>query len=540
MKNLKPIYTLDLETDPFLHGRIPVAFAVGFWNGVTYHRTWGENCIEEMREFLVKQEPGIIYIHNGGKFDVVGFLMQWVINQPMRVINNRIVRCEMKTNHVFGGSHEIRDSFSIMPFSLKGFKGKQQKLDIEMWKLEGYACCDLAGRAEKTTRELYKDEIDEYLRMDCVVLWNLCTAFVDRFGDKLTIGTTAMGEIKRFHKFETLSDTSDKDIRSNYFYGGRVQCFQTGILPGEWKVYDVNSMYPFVMKEYKHPIGQSWESDRIEPETCFVSVEGYNYGAFPNRKKDGGIGFVEEFGVFHVSIHEWIAAIEYDLFKPTRIIRTVNFDEQSSFAEFVNTFYDARKIAKAEGDSITELLMKFVLNSGYGKFAQSPDNYREYFITDKTHFVGEEWEATAMEEKYIIWSKPSIDASRYNVATGASITGAARSVLLRAIATAVEPIYCDTDSIVCRDLPGALKSASDLGSWKLEADATLAAIAGKKTYAFFNGSECVKLASKGVRATPIDILNVCSGKQIEIANDAPSFKLDGRVNFITRTMRITG
>lgn len=168
-------------------------------------------------------------------------------------------------------------------------------------------------------------------------------------------------------------------------------------------------------------------------------------------------------------------------------------------------------------------------------------------------------------DNYIVWSKSSLDTSRYNVATGASITGAARSILLRGIATAKQPLYCDTDSIICKDLPLAKKDATELGAWKIEAEFDSAAIAGRKLYALFesrkenikklrdkandkkkfdksigsDGSLCVKQANKGVAVSAIDIWNVCCGDVIVSNRDAPSYKLDGSHNFISRRVRMT-
>jgi len=92
---------------------------------------------------------------------------------------------------------------------------------------------------------------------------------------------------------------------------------------------------------------------------------------------------------------------------------------------------------------------------------------------------------------------------------------------------------------VCSDLPLAVKDASRLGAWKLEAECDSAAIAGRKLYALFMGEKCVKQANKGVAVTSTDIWNVCLGDIVESKRDAPSFKLDGSYNFISRRVRMT-
>ena len=139
--------------------------------------------------------------------------------------------------------------------------------------------------------------------------------------------------------------------------------------------------------------------------------------------------------------------------------------------------------------------------------------------------------------------------------TAASITGAARSVLLHGLSNAVRPIYCDTDSIICESLSEDL-DGSRLGAWKLEAHGSKVAIAGKKLYAVFSdepqfkdpeplwpakveGLYPIKNASKGANLTPAEILAVCRGREVTYANPVPNFKLDGSAPFISRTITRT-
>ena len=527
---MKPIYTIDLETDPFEYGRYPEPFAVGIFDGETYKRYWGSDCREKALAYLVCQNPGIIYAHNGGRFDFF-YLIKWFAGNTMRVIGSRIVAAKMMCMF---GEHELRDSYAIIPVPLKSYKGKTQKKEIDIWKLE------------REHREKYKFEILEYLEFDCRALWELVVAFRETFGNKYTIGSAAMKQLKSFHTFENLEEGDDEEIRSKYFYGGRVECFQKGELPGAWKVYDVNSMYPDRMRNVEHPIGPpSYDSaPDILPETCFITVTGRNHGAFPMRVKGGGVVFDVPYGTFHVTRHEWDVAIKHGLFEPEKIHSCLNFEQRETFGAFVDHFYAARQKAKEIGDAVNDLFNKLVMNSGYGKFAQNPERYAEWFVTDnETDMHSGGWEIDTLKKvegaTWIVWTKPSVDTSRYNVATGASITGAARAKLLDAIAVARNPLYCDTDSLICEDLPGLDVDPKRLGAWKLEAESDLACIAGKKLYALFNGGEKVKQANKGVRIEASDIVRVCRGEIVLSERDAPSFKLDGSYNFISRRVRMT-
>jgi hypothetical protein len=589
-----PIYTIDLETDPFLEGRFPMPFASGFFDGYHFTHYWGDQCLDPLKTLIETQPPGIIYAHNGGRFDIY-YIMDWIAGNPMRVINSRIIEAEMpcmwqEAGETVVGKHSLRDSYAILPFALGSFKGSTQKLNIEI------------GKLERDRREEHREEIVEYLKRDCTLLWELCSAFHEKFGDKLTIGSTAMKELKRFHKFKNLEPSWDafirggrdaqdhRKLRQGYYYGGRVEYFgETGVHEGDWKIYDINSSYPYSMKTARHPLGHvSRISKTIGPNTCFVKVKGRNYGAFPLRVKGGGLSFCQKYGVFHISIHEYKTARQLGLFKTDQVLLAVDFDEQGSFEEFVDTYYGARLKAKADNDAVNEMFYKLVLNSAYGKFSQNPDRYEDNVVCRAgwQNAPGDQcdcqlqdcecgkWSVKEMStlhedegRNYWVWRRNSEDNSRFNVATGASITGFSRSLLMEAIHLSTRPVYVDTDCVICENLPMAL-DGTKLGDWKLEAQGTHLAIGGKKLYALLDTvperiekaveiaaakskrvewvdlggvtpALCVKKANKGVVVTAQEIVEVARGGEVVSRRDAPSFSLSGQYRFLNRVVRAT-
>jgi hypothetical protein len=65
------------------------------------------------------------------------------------------------------------------------------------------------------------------------------------------------------------------------------------------------------------------------------------------------------------------------------------------------------------------------------------------------------WTQHSKNGDFCIWERPSPRRGGfYNIATAASITGAARANLLRNLSLSDRPIYCDTDSIICEDFSG--------------------------------------------------------------------------------------
>lgn len=596
---------LDLETDPFEPGRKPEPFVSGYYDGEKYTTIWDSDpirVIDRTVTMLEREPASILYWHNGGKFDV--FYFRPYIRGTVKIISNRIVSCVI-------GKHEFRDSYAIMPFPLRNYKKKEINYD----------------HMEREHREHYRDEILDYLKGDCVYLFELVTTFHAEFGPKLTIGSSSMAQLKKFHSFEKGSARFDTEIRRDFYCGGRNQCFETGLIYAPLKVLDVNSMYPHVMRSHLHPISTGIiESDRIRENTCFVVASGENRGALPVRTKLG-LDFTQTSGVFHASIFEWEAALETGTFIPDKILNCYNFSERSTFAEFIDYSFHNRLEAKKAGDDARDMLWKYCANSAYGKFAQNPENFYDYQLTsaddvltdpcehcdgskiceDQCHMcwrlaggiepvreywiekagrsiarweckfcegTGFKWHYSEGNDDYTIWASRPRHAYFHNVATGASITGAARALLLRGLASASRPIYCDTDSIILENFRGLTISDTELGAWKIEATGDAIAVCGKKLYCVYSYSphcthgkrmdvrcsKCidgrieservilpngqnswvVKRAHKGARLTGSELLSVSQGSTVEYASPAPNFKRDGEVKWITRKIRRTG
>lgn len=529
-KQPSKIAVLDLETDPFKHGRLPQPFAAGFFDGETYQDFWGDDAVTQLLHFLFHYPQRLlIYAHNGGKFDF--FYMFDALENPVKIINGRIVSAVV-------GKHEIRDSYAIIPVPLSAYK--KDEIDYDIFE-----------RGERNKPQ-NKADILHYLAKDCEYLYEMVSAFADRFGRKLTIGGTAIGKLRELHQFARTNKTHDEKFRPFYF-GGRVEAFRTGIIPGNWKIYDVNSMYPHVMRNCEHPTGMRFANvanPKLTPEgnmrgfgsrPYFVEIEGINRGALPVRTKDG-LDFNCERGIFLTMSHELKVALKHGMFTPTKIRAAYVPHQSISFGEYVDTYVREKIAAKQCGDKVAEIFAKLLLNSAYGKFGQNPENYFDYMIIRNLYELPQAeyeaglWKLYELHDEFAIWRKKSERESYFDVATAASITSASRAMLLDAIATAKNPIYCDTDSIICESFPGTVHESA-LGAWKCEGEADTLAIAGKKLYAAFKNGECIKSANKGVRLSPAEIVKICRGRSVTWKNLAPSFSIANKGGkFIERVL----
>jgi DNA polymerase type B, organellar and viral len=573
------IAIFDTETDPFAKHRIVKPFAAGFYLPDTgeYYDFWDEQAgegnrtvIDQFFEFLDANYSGeklTIYCHNGGNFDFYFMLDHFKRGMKPLIINGRLAR-------IYMGNHEFRDSYSAIPIALDKYK----KTAIDYAKFE------------RPVREGNRAEIRAYLKDDCVFLSELLVPWLKEQGDKLTMASVALPRLLERHGVQLMFNVTDKQFRP-YYFGGRVECFETGITFDDWRIYDVNSMYPYVMAKYQHPVSAiPVAQDDIDEHTNFAHIRATSKGALPMRTKSGGLAFPHGTYDFFACIHEIKAGLETGTLEIHKVYVAWRFGETTDFNDFVQYYYAVRLEAKARWKASGEtdyrakamdLWAKLILNSAYGKLAQDPSKYKNFifdpYTTPSPLFCEvctdgkcstcspgpgkrattspDGWTIHAVRNGANMWSRPQVRGQHnhrgyFNVATAASITSAARAELWRGIQTADRPIYCDTDSIICRGLPANL-DPQELGAWKLEAGGNIAAIGGKKLYAVFmtdpaadyqgcgGHSYEVKRASKGVRLTAEDIAKVAAGAVIEYEPDVPKFDLEGGAVFQSRTIKAT-
>lgn len=548
------IAVLDMETDPFNKEEQTVIFPFA---ACLYSDNFEPVIIwEEDNELFVEKvlsaiealpEEYTIYAHNGGKFDYMFLLHK--LRGTVQFKGRGIMSARV-------GNHELRDSFHIIPEKLASFQ--KDAFDYEKMK--------------KGERQKHKKEIIDYLLNDCIYLLDIVKGFIDRFGLKISIGQAALAQLRRHYKVGTIGENTDASLR-NYFFGGRVECLAgRGLFRGDYRLYDVNSMYPYVMANFNHPISGDYTrrlKGKINDKTVFVELTCRNYGALVAREEDGSTTATKDYGRFFTTIWEFETALELNLIDKVRIHSYIDCAQRSNFSAFVMPLYNERLATKTrlkelakEGFSESsreyldtkkdDIFLKLLLNNAFGKFAQNPRRYKESYITEASAEPPEGFEAPAPAFEcphYAIWQRPSPNRRYNNVGTAASITGASRAVLMRAIANSVDPIYCDTDSLICRDIDNAKIDPIELGAWDIEDTFSEVIITGKKQYAgrfavpklTKDGQKTeFKIRSKGVSGLVWDDFErMLDAEIIEVVNKAPTLMKTGRQFYMARNVRAT-
>lgn len=521
--------SLDFETDPFKANRVPLPFAgCVYFADNDYQTFWGKKAVYLVAQHLRELSKCRLYVHNGGKFDFF-YLLEYANRGSVIIRNGRIVRFKI-------GACTLEDSFPLMPFALAEYQKTQ--IDYRLF--------------ESDKRDEHREEIISYMVDDCRDLLTLVQGFKNVVGPKETIGGAAFYQMKQIgYKIASCGESHDDRFRP-YYFGGRVQAFHKGIHRGEFKFYDINSAYPFAML-HKHPHGTNYTHSRKLPKNPgahFIRVFAISRGALPLRTDDG-LTFPDDETPreYHATGWEIKAGLETKTLEIIDCLECWTPKRKIDFKVYVDSFFKFRADAKNAGDKIKDLAYKYLLNSGYGKFAQNPRDFKNYQIAPYGENVPG-WDYEADFGELTLWSQPSYaGAGFYDVATGASITGFVRALLWRAICAAGTVFYCDTDSLITDRADIVLSDA--LGAWKLEGIGTELAIAGKKLYGILwapeywkpdkktNTLNKHKVASKGARLTYTDILAVCRGETVKWQNEAPSFGIKDGARFITREIKRT-
>ena len=522
-ENVENIGVLDFETDPFEFGRIPYPFACGiYFSPDNYNLLWERNIIDKVIGTLRRLNTCVLYAHNGGKFDF-HFLIENAEPQDIQIRNGRIVQMRI-------GKVILKDSWPLMPFPLDEYR--KTKINYSIFE------------KDKRNLPVNRKKIESYLFDDCRFLHELITGFRAIIGPKDTIGSAAFYQMKKLDIPIIHNNETHDDLFRQFYFGGRCEAFKKGVFTGPFIYLDINSAYPYAMR-FNHPHGRDYLCGQKLPPLsklgpCFIRCIADSQGALPLRQPDGLFFPHVKDQEFFATGWEILTGLKTKTLQIQKIIEAWIPTEFICFNSYIDTFFELRQQARKDNDQIKRLAYKYLLNAGYGKFAQNPRDFKKYRLAKYGKCVdGYDWETDF--GAISLWSTPSYNGTGfYDVATGASITGFVRAFLWQAICDSTGVLYADTDSLICKS--SRVKLSNNLGEWKLEGKIKRAAIAGKKLYAVEwtkpQDGERFKIASKGARLTFAEIVSLCHGKTIKWENAAPTFGIKGP-SFITREMTKT-
>jgi hypothetical protein len=401
---------------------------------------------------------------------------------------------------------------SHLPLRALGEKLNFPKLDTPEVLINYNPKTDLAQRDQ-----LARDgTILKYLKRDNEIVLAYMHFFqntINQLGGQMqfTLASTAMDLFRRkYLKQEYMTPFVPRnDFAREAYYGGRTEPFKTGKWCGV-NGYDINSLYPYVMYHYAYPhpnylIGPVYNVDpkliydyegvshvKIKVPDCHIPPLPYHHNQtlyFPTGILKGYYTHCEirnalENGCELLDVYETLYSTEVCY----------------PFQDYVSELYALRQQLKAAHDP-TELVIKIMLNSLYGKFAQRTDAGLQEIhpITwwlDGRQNISVEYRVID-DRVYVVVPKLSRFQPQYvNVLWGVYITSYARITLYNYMKMVGDSlIYSDTDSLY---INGELPISTDLGALKLEKEGVDIEVYGPKAYRIFKDGKLSGVKCKGV------------------------------------------
>lgn len=364
--------TLDIETGK--KGNVLLIRIYNLKYGFTSFATW-----QEFYYFLEQNNNMPIYrqfiAHNGGRFDYVSMLYELLphtFSAEVIMSGSGIILCSIRD---FKKLVVFKDSILVLKKGLKDlcktFEVKTPKLDIDIENIE------------KIFHEDRK-QFDFYLDSDCISLFQVCESFKKKLELKsfpFTIASLAMKLYLSKYKpenasfYNTNKETAFKHLFDDAYAGGRVEVFKKGSHKNVTS-YDVNSLYPFVMKNNEFPVYPAVLGKQYEKGSCGIYPVKFNQKnkkipPFFWVKGDNGLEFCYKgTGVFTSVEIEKAQNYKIDMeFSPGIFFpKTMKL-----FEKYVTHFYDLR--IKNMDNSLNHIC-KLLMNSLYGKFAEREDSQK--------------------------------------------------------------------------------------------------------------------------------------------------------------------
>lgn len=527
-------------------------YCIGFYNGRLFKLFLGNDCIYDFLRFSIthKFRAYNIYAHNGGKFDF-NFLADWLKESDRRLeFLFRGSTCVKLTvyhsnktdeegNYVNRNNTRFVDSYTLLPYSLdrltRDFNVQHAKTNFT----------ENGERDYEVLYRLYKQNDPKffaYVQHDCMGLYEVLDKFYDLIHQQngcvgLTLASTSLKTFKNGFLDKELKMTSrelNDEMRQGY-YGGRVEIFSLFQDNGNYFCFDVNSLYPFVMRNNKYPISpphvvKNPSKDhylKYEGFTeCNVNVPYDLYLPVLPYRLDKKLFF--PVGKLHGIWDNILLQKAYEKGCKIYPLKGYVFKTDYLFKDYVDRFYSLKK--HSVPNTAPYIIAKLLLNSLYGKFAQRQESESIVKILDPSN--------TEYEIKDVL----DPDFNLFRVKTESSgnhflpqismhVTACSMLVLYEYMEKILESghniAYCDTDSVFTDH---RLRQSERLGGMKLEYTYKRGYFLLPKTYYVCDGNGFKKVKAKGFIYEFQDKLTESSFKKALFYNDYSDFVMESDIS----------
>lgn len=372
-----------------------------------------------------------------------------------------------------------------------------------------------------------------YCKRDVDVLSEYILEFIHYLDDNdlAPLGLTVASQAFRAYRYRFMtheivlhSDENPTRLEREGYSGGRVEAFRIGQceVQNYYKL-DVNSMYPYVMKNELYPYRLAGYTEnlsieqlkrlldnyyliaevRVNSNECFYPLKYQHKLIFPAGTTQTVLHSPEiAYALAHVEILE--------------IYRIALYDLADLFSGYVDFFYGMKLQAELDGNPLRRAQAKLFLNSLYGKFGQREIITKIVENTGEAEYkrlTGYSQSLGCNVEVNYIGSQIQLSyhggESTYSFpAIAGAVTAYARMYLykLMKIAGLENVYYIDTDSIICNQTGynrlSSLLDDKELGLLKLEGTASQLIINGAKDYKFGEDVKHKGLPKSAIQIAP--------------------------------------
>ena len=377
----------------------------------------------------------------------------------------------------FGKGRTIHflDSLKLLPFSVDKI-AKDFGLPILKGKID-YDNYDITP------------EVIEYIDHDVKIIAMALRQIKEEGMNKMTTASCAYTSYSSMKSdtfmlkaFPKLDDAFLTEWR-NAYRGGRSQVnplYKDTILTGV-KRYDINSMYPHIMRNMEMPYGNPIVCEKPNTFDFELYRVQISFRLRPNHlpsllKKTSLFAGEDTYYVDSDGVEEiWLSSIDYKLLERNYEIEFVKFikiygfyTSKLMFFDYIDKWYAKKTVDKGA----KKVVDKLMLNCLYGKFGSNHEGYHKIPVLDENDAVN--------------FIKSNVEPmTKYYLPLAIAVTSYAHLLIDDAIhATGIlNFVYCDTDSVhTLGDLPAGLIDNKELGKFKLEAIEDLSKYVRQKCY----------------------------------------------------------
>lgn len=509
---------LDIETSEVGH---PTDF--GFFDGENFSHFF---TVSDAVSYILELPACSIYAHYGMGFDfaiIYRELVGRVKELNIALSGSAGIFIGFKNNK---NSYWLLDSFRLMPSGLAALS-KQFGTEIKKQNLFGLMAWDLTS-----------DDRISYLKDDCISLYQVIQKFwltIDQSfgmthkGVPFRSKTLASLSLKIFidkyvpkrKVFNPCKLQADDEQRS--YFGGLVYVnAEHSVLLDDITIYDVNSMYPYIMSIYKFPY--SYHRSKVRKfmprevglwecqYECFVGIP-FIFDTVSRTLSYSGHAIIDtDTYQYLLDIGAKVTLIQGHIYE-----RTSYF-----FKEFVTDCYRLRQ--EFGKDSALGYTAKILMNSLYGKFGEK--DIKRTMSTKEKKGVKNIIHSTSGVVSTEIFDYEEVKYIQHRFPAIASfVTLRSRLFLKKVIDLQENFLYCDTDSIHLQGNAISIPEGPELGKFKKEFQGS-AVYKGKKAYQLYNNDGSVyKTVLKGIPASArncIDFREIKGGDSISINYDSYS------------------